>query len=92
MVRVQRRDDDMVWVMAAAPLQEVKAKPWCIAQILAGPLGIFSGVASVWAAQSIGLSHTPVNEAGTLYTAVAGMLNLLAVIDACHRASSKEEA
>ena len=31
-----------------------------------------------------------VNEIGVLYTAVAGMLNLLAVIDASHRAAQAE--
>ena len=87
MVTVQGQS---IWTMAVAPMQEVKAKPWSIAQILAGPIGILSGVGSVWAAQSVGVSHTPVNEAGTLYTAVAGMLNLLIVIDASHRASQKE--
>jgi hypothetical protein len=28
-------------------------------------------------------------EIGTLYTAIAGMLNLLAIIDASHRAATK---
>jgi len=87
-----RAGGGMMWVMVAAPMQEIKAKPWSIAQVLAGPLGLFSGVASVWAAQSVSISHTPVNEAGTLYTAVAGMLNLLTIIDASHRASQKESA
>ncbi len=31
-------------------------------------------------------SHARVNEIGTLYTAVAGMLNLLAIIDSAYRA------
>jgi len=74
------------WILQVAPLQEIKAKPWSIAQILAGPLGIVSGYASVASADVAKVSHTPVNEAGTLYTAVAGMLNLLAIIDAAHRA------
>ena len=33
------------------------------------------------------VSHGRVNEIGVLYTAVAGMLNLLAIIDASHRAA-----
>ena len=33
-------------------------------------------------------SHARVNEIGVLYTAVAGMLNLLAIIDAAHRSAS----
>ncbi len=82
----------MAWVMVAAPMQEIRAKPWSIAQILAGPIGILSGAASVYAAPSVSISHTPVYEAGTLYTAVAGMLNLLVIIDSAHRAGQKESA
>ena len=106
-VRVSRSTSPTMWVMAVAPTQEIKAKPWCIAQVLAGPIGIASGAVSVWAAHPVDVttadgstfsapladvSHTPVNEAGTLYTAVAGMLNLLAIIDASHRAAHREEA
>ena len=36
-------------------------------------------------------SHARVNEIGVLYTAVAGMLNLLAMIDAAHRAAREPE-
>jgi hypothetical protein len=36
-------------------------------------------------------SHSRVNELGVLYTAVAGMLNLLAMIDSSHRAARSEE-
>ena len=35
--------------------------------------------------------HARVNEIAVLYTAVAGMLNLLAIIDAAHRASLMRE-
>jgi hypothetical protein len=80
-----------VWILVGAPMQEIKSKPWSIAQVLAGPLGIASGFASVASAGIASISHTPVNEAGTLYTAVAGMLNLLAIIDAAHRAGAPEE-
>ncbi len=104
-VRVNRVNNPDAWVMQVSPLQEIKGKPWSIAQILAGPMGIASGAASVWAAQPdmsnatenapllphAKITHTPVNEAGTLYTAVAGMLNLLVIIDASHRASHRED-
>ncbi len=36
------------------------------------------------------MSHSRVNEIAVLYTAVAGMLNLLAMIDASHRANHSE--
>jgi hypothetical protein len=88
-------------IMAVNPWQEIRNKPWSIAQILAGPISIFSGAGSVIASQPTHgshydalaeVSHTPVNEAGTLYTSVAGMLNLLAIIDAAYRATERREA
>jgi len=36
-------------------------------------------------------SHSRVYEIGTLYTAVAGMLNLLAIIDSAYRASNQNQ-
>jgi len=35
------------------------------------------------------LSHARVYEIGVLYTAVAGMLNLMAIIDSAYRASNE---
>jgi hypothetical protein len=89
------------WVLARNPLSELRAKPWFIAQVLAGPLALGSGAWSVWAATRPdgpggdqpapgATSHSRVNEIGVLYTAVAGMLNLLAIIDASHRAGQPE--
>ncbi len=89
------------WVMRRNPLSELRAKPWFIAQALAGPVALGAGAWSVWAAtdpdgpdgdaQAPGAtSHGRVNEIGVLYTAVAGMLNLLAIIDASHRANQPE--
>ena len=87
-----------VWVGSHPPalLADVGNKPWSICQALAGPIAIAGGVASVWSARpSDGadgappgtLSHSRVNEIAVLYTAVAGMLNLLVMIDAAARAS-----
>lgn len=75
-------------------LQEVGRKPWSIAQIMTGPVAIVSGGASVWGARedpSTGESRFPVPhsrmwEIPVLYTAVAGMLNLIAIIDSAYRA------
>jgi hypothetical protein len=79
-------------------LAEVGNKPWSICQIMAGPLAIGGGAASVWASRAPdagtpapgSLSHSRVNEIAVLYTAVAGMLNLLVVIDAAGRAAHRE--
>jgi hypothetical protein len=64
-------------------------KPWFIGQALMGPLGL----AAAWVANALGPEHRAatarLGEIGTLYTAVAGMLNLLAIIDASHRAGNK---
>ena len=89
------------WVMRRSALSEIRAKPWSIAQALAGPVAITGAWWSVWAASDPdgdegdreppgALSHGRVNEIGVLYTAVAGMLNLLAIIDSSHRAAQPE--
>ena len=63
--------------------------------MLAGPLDLAASWGSVMAsrpkvaglAEPLGArSHARTNELGVLYTAVAGMLNLLAIIDAAYRA------
>jgi hypothetical protein len=83
------------WVMRIHPFDEIRNKPWSIAQIMTGPIGVAAGAGAVMASQRVmatGLpygarSHSRVNEIGVLYTAIAGMLNLLAIIDAAHRAA-----
>ena len=79
---------------------EIRAKPWSIAQFFNGPVGFVGGYLSAKAStidrdtylatgtiKTPGVeSHARVNEIAVLYTAVAGMLNLLAIIDAAHRA------
>jgi hypothetical protein len=87
------------WVMRIHPLDEIRNKPWYIAQILNGPLNLLASWGSIKASQpgSAGepftgfRSHARTNELGVLYTAVAGMLNLLAIIDAASRAGHVEE-
>ena len=72
------------------PAQRILAKPWFIGQVLAGPVGI----AAAWGSDQLAQSKqyggieakARLAEIGTLYTAVAGMLNLLTIIDAAHRA------
>ena len=64
-------------------------KPWFIGQALIGPIGLVAA----WIGHALGPEHRAatarLGEIGTLYTAVAGMLNLLAIIDASHRAGNK---
>ena len=73
---------------------EIMARPWYIAQVLTGPVGLVASYAANWASQPgeatnepPGVeSHARVNEIAVLYMAVAGMLNLLTIIDSAHRA------
>jgi hypothetical protein len=67
-------------------------KPWFLGQVLTGPVGIVAAWLSNAAAHSDAYRYVEAKarlaEIGTLYTAVAGMLNLLAIIDSSHRAGN----
>jgi hypothetical protein len=66
---------------------EIANKPWFVPQVLAGPITLISARLSLMAAsEGVPRSHARLLEIGTLYTAIAGMLNLLAIIDAADRA------
>jgi len=62
-------------------------KPWYIGQFFSGAVGLISG----WIGPSQPASHARVADIATLYTAVAGMLNLMAIIDCSYRASVAED-
>jgi hypothetical protein len=81
-------------------VQLILQKPWFIGQVLAGPVSLFASyLANNWGTHidpitfqrtvGVAFSHARVNEIGTLYTAVAGMLNLMAIIDAAYRSSNE---
>ena len=76
------------------PIQRVLTRPWFIGQVLTGPLGIGAAIVSDQLAQS---SYKAIEvkarlaEIGTLYTAIAGMLNLLVIIDSSYRATLGEK-
>ena len=75
------------WVTTARPVNALLQKPWFIGQMLVGPAAFAAGYAGVQAAQNqIPKATAHVGELGTLYTAVAGMLNLLVVLDSAARA------
>ena len=73
------------------PIARVLQKPWFIGQALTGPVAIVSNVvATRWGGEAgAPFSHARVYEIGVLYTAVAGMLNLMAMIDSAYRASNE---
>ena len=83
------------WIMRSHGFLEIANKPWYVGQILTGPLCLIASNYSIDVsrptqgperAMGVPRSHGRIYEIGTLYTAVAGMLNLLAIIDASYRA------
>lgn len=89
------RAADASWALRAYPLRTVLEKPWFVGQVLAGSICIVAAKISIDVAKPVTsgsvvsiapTSHARSWEIGTLYTAVAGMLNLMAIIDAAHRA------
>jgi hypothetical protein len=86
--------------MTRHPLDEIRNKPWSIPQIMMGPIDLLCDMWSLQASQRAGetshaigtRSHSRTNEIGVLYTAVAGLLNLLAIIDSAYRAGQGGEA
>ena len=84
------------WIMRVHPLTEIGNKIWNVPQALAGPVYFVAAYFSIRVAQpdastspvtpGVPRVHARLAEIGTLYLAVAGVLNLLAIIDASHRA------
>jgi hypothetical protein len=68
-------------------------KPWFIPQIMAGPVTLAANyVANHWTVGNVvgvPLSHARVYEIGVLYTAIAGILNVMAIIDASYRSANE---
>ncbi len=77
-------------------MQKILNRPWFIGQVLNGPMGIGAAWVSDQLAHSTQYktieAKARLAEIGTLYTAVAGMLNLLTIIDASYRASQGRPA
>ena len=65
-------------------IRSVLQKPWYIGQFLTGLIGL----AASYVGPAQPSSHGIANEYGTLYTAVAGMFNLLGCIDSAWRATA----
>jgi hypothetical protein len=76
--------------MRGNPLAALLSRPAFMGQVLAGPIGVGSAWISARAAQVPGWrdssARARLGEIATLYTAIAGMLNLMAMIDAGYRA------
>jgi hypothetical protein len=82
---IEGREATGSWQFTDNPSAEIINKPWYIAQVLAGPLNIVASVASVASAErGVHASTARTFDIGTLYTAVAGMLNLLVIMDSVY--------
>jgi len=84
------------WALWAAPLTEIRDKPWAVPQALSGPISVAAAAWSIYESRPdpsepdqprSPASHGRVSEIGSLYLSVAGLLNLMAIIDSSHRAS-----
>lgn len=92
LLRVSRQSDATVWALKADFKGEVFNKPWYIAQTLVGPVNAMATWGSLKAADNgYRMSTARVFDIGTLYTAVAGMLNLLIIVDATYRSTRPPE-
>ena len=81
------------WILTNHPITAVMQKPWFVPQALVGPVAFVAAKASLdLAVRKVSPSHARVSEIGVLYTAVAGGLNLLVIIDAASRATARREA
>lgn len=83
-----RLDRQGQWLLKQSFAGEVMYKPWYIAQTLNGPMNVLATWVSLDQAQKgVRMSTARIFDIGTLYTAIAGMLNLLVMIDSAYRAS-----
>ena len=94
--RMDDKDQPAGPALLREPVAELGDKPWYVGQILCGPLTLAASAISVSAAHPTAnapmqegwpASHSRSWEIGALYTAVAGMLNLLVIIDSTSRAA-----
>ena len=81
------------WIVPAQPLAAVRESPWYLGQIFVGPVNLVASYASISAAAAGYPKPTArLGEIGTLYCAVAGMLNFVLMLDAHGRAGPKPKA
>lgn len=89
-VMVQVGDNEQ-WLLTARPFAAVIDKPWYLGQIFAGPITLAAGYASLEAAETYPKPTARLGEIGTLYCAVAGMMNFVLLLDAAARAYDRRK-
>ena len=77
------------WRLLGAVVGPLARQPWFAAQGLAGPVSVVAGYLGEAAARAGYPRGTArLNEIGTLYCAIAGMLNFVLILDAAARAAA----
>jgi len=72
-----------LYIGSVAVIDPVRAKPWFFAQILNSPIVFYLGKLSVSGSYTV---FGKPQEIGQIYTAVAGLLNMLCIINSVHAA------
>jgi hypothetical protein len=76
------------WTLVASPVGSLTRSLWFVPQALAGPATFVAGYGGVIAANNEFQKPTArLGDIGVLYVAVAGMMNLVALLDAADRAA-----
>lgn len=78
-------------LISTSPFKAIVDRPWYIPQVMTGPAALGASLWSVNVSATYPKATARLWDIGTLYTAVAGMLNLLVIIDASHRAARIRE-
>ena len=76
------------WQLTASPFAALMEAPWYAAQIMAGPICLGASALSIDTAASYPKPTVRLGEIGALYCSIAGMMNLVVLIDAAARASA----
>ena len=79
------------WILTRAPRAAVTQSPWYLGQVFVGPVNLAASAASIAAAERYPKPTARLAEIGTLYTAIAGMLNFVVILDAHGRAERTKE-
>jgi hypothetical protein len=82
------------WSLWARPIPTISDQAWIVPQLLNGPIAFVAGQQSLSLTRSgtAPKMHGRLDDIGTLYVAVAGVLNLIILIDSAHRATKLQEA
>ncbi len=77
------------WVLTARPVPTLMEEIWFMPQLLNGPVTLLAGRQSLALTRSGSAMkmHGRLDDIGILYVAIAGVLNLIIIIDSAHRAS-----